>query len=280
MKTMRQVAGLAVASVALLVATSASLAQSDAAPSAVDKRAQIEQLLQSEFAARRETLDKLFQQIEQERKELKALSEALAVLGITTPEAALPPAAQRQSAQPPAAASSAPAPTSAPTQAQPVVPAVKAVPVPPVDAQPLTAPAKGSQDSARAFDAEDVDAVLRNDARFVNRSGQRWEFYYNSVRMRAVADSGADRVRVMAYIRPARRTKDSQLERALEANYASSADARYGISDGKIYAVYAHPLSALDGDQLRAGLTQVARLAETFGTTYTSGDVTYVGDES
>ena len=61
----------------------------------------------------------------------------------------------------------------------------------------------------------------------------------------------------------------------LIANYHSSLDARYAVSQGIVYSAFLHPLSTLADDQLASALRQVAALATTFGSTYSSGELMF-----
>lgn len=314
---MTHIRSLRAAAAALaLVAVCAPASQ---AQSADGQRNQIRALLQAEFNQRQQNLDNLLEQMQRERQELRALAEALRVLGIETPglAAAQAPSQQVQGVQPqagPAAPQGYGVQQAAPQAAQPVAPQPSApvvapapqgfaplpLPLPtqgqqtvqqPVQAQPQPTvqpqvapqqqpapqPVAVQQPEPQRMTPDAFDDALRQHGRFVNRSGNVWEFYFDNVRMRAVADAQADRMRISAYIRPARRTKESQLVRALEANFQSTQDARYSIEDDKLYALFAHPLSSLQPKQLHSGLREVANLAENFGTTYSAGSAEFGG---
>jgi hypothetical protein len=57
----------------------------------------------------------------------------------------------------------------------------------------------------------------------------------------------------------------------MQANFDSALDARYAIAEGRLWAVYIHPLSPLRDEQLISGVGQVVNAALTYGTLYTSG---------
>lgn len=82
-----------------------------------------------------------------------------------------------------------------------------------------------------------------------------------------------DRMRIVAPIAMAKNLNRRVLEILMEANFRSALDARYAISDGVIYAVFMHPISSLEPELLRSGLSQVVSLVKTFGTTFSSGDM-------
>ncbi|MEM7663010.1 MAG: hypothetical protein AAF292_12260 [Pseudomonadota bacterium] len=98
--------------------------------------------------------------------------------------------------------------------------------------------------------------------------------------MMTVFDENADRMRVISPIIPAENLPPELLERMLQANYDAVLDTRYAIANGQVWSVFIHPLSSLTDDQLLSGIAQTAIAVETFGTTFTSGIVTFGGGDS
>ena len=82
-------------------------------------------------------------------------------------------------------------------------------------------------------------------------------------------------MRLIATISPVSELTGEQVARILEANFHSALDARYATSRGYLYAAFIHPLSPLSDAELRSAVAQVANLARTFGTTYSSGELLY-----
>lgn len=85
------------------------------------------------------------------------------------------------------------------------------------------------------------------------------------------SDPQNDRMRLFAAIARAEDVDPRLHEVLLTANFHSSLDARYAISNGFIFSVFLHPISSLSPDLIRSSLGQVVSLVETFGTTYSSG---------
>ena len=74
---------------------------------------------------------------------------------------------------------------------------------------------------------------------------------------------------------------DSELLfRLLQANFDTALDARYSIARGVLWSLYLHPLGSLSDEQFLAAIGQVVNLASTFGTTYSSGALTFGGGDS
>ncbi|HBR51744.1 MAG TPA: hypothetical protein DEA71_16870 [Nitrospira sp.] len=105
-------------------------------------------------------------------------------------------------------------------------------------------------------------------------SGQ-WRFTYDGIDMAILTSVAHDRMRIIAPVGPEAEVTDQQRQRMLAANFHSALDARYATSNGIVYAAYLHPLSSLQQDEVRSALHQVAQLVKTFGTTYSSSDLSF-----
>ncbi len=95
-----------------------------------------------------------------------------------------------------------------------------------------------------------------------------------------VSDPRADRMRVMVPVRPADGLGAEELERMMQANFDTALDARYAVAKGVVWAAFIHPLGALGKEQLINGIGQTVNLAQTYGTLYTSGGLTFGGGDS
>ncbi|QDI74652.1 MULTISPECIES: hypothetical protein [Leisingera] len=95
-----------------------------------------------------------------------------------------------------------------------------------------------------------------------------------------VTDPAADRMRAMVPLRPAEGLTAEELMRMMQANFDTALDARYAVARGQLWAVFIHPLSALQKDQLISGLGQTVNIARTYGTLYTGGALQFGGGDS
>jgi hypothetical protein len=102
-------------------------------------------------------------------------------------------------------------------------------------------------------------------------------FRVEGVAIECISDVAHDRMRLIAAIAPVSKLTAEQVARVLEANFHSALDARYATSGGYLYAAFIHPLSPLTERELRSAALQVANLARSFGTTYSSGELVYGG---
>jgi len=96
----------------------------------------------------------------------------------------------------------------------------------------------------------------------------------------AIFDEASDRMRLMSPIAPVDVLDEALMYRMLQANYDSVLDARYGTAQNLVWSVFVHPLSSLNEGFLASALRQVHTSAETFGTTFSSGELVYGGGDS
>ena len=71
-----------------------------------------------------------------------------------------------------------------------------------------------------------------------------------------------------------------ELMRVMQANFDSALDARYAVAQGRLWATYIHPLSALEREQFLSALIQTVNIARTYGQTYSGGALTFGGGDS
>ena len=107
------------------------------------------------------------------------------------------------------------------------------------------------------------------------RAGPAFRFTIDDVPVLIVTDARADRMRAMVPIRSAEGLSDADLTRMMQANFDSALDARYAIAEGRVWAVFLHPLRALRRDQLISGIGQTVNVATSYGTAFSSGEMQF-----
>lgn len=227
------------------------------------KRAQVEALLQSEYAARRARLDDLFLQIENERRELKALDEALAVLGIATPAPGIVPAPEPVTLSPAAEPIEETAPE-----------AVAVVPqnAPAVPKQPVASEELGSVEPIALMDDQGFDAALRDTASLVKRLGNSWHFYYRGLDMKADLERGSDKLTVSSFVRFTSRVSNKKRRQAFAAVAQDGfTDSGYIVREDRIFAYYNTALADIQAGDVQAMLDRVTMLTKNFGQEQTRG---------
>ncbi|MEM7082548.1 MAG: hypothetical protein AAF465_07415 [Pseudomonadota bacterium] len=95
-----------------------------------------------------------------------------------------------------------------------------------------------------------------------------------------VYDESADRMRLMVPIAKASDLSDEALMRLMQANFDSALDARYAVAQGIVWGAFIHPLSSLTEKDFLLGIYQTVSVAETFGSSYSSGIMMFGGGDS
>ncbi len=104
------------------------------------------------------------------------------------------------------------------------------------------------------------------------------EFDFNNVRMYVISDRQHNRMRIVAPVAEYAKLTREELDAILVSNYHKSLDARYAVSEGVLYSAYIHPLAELNEGQVRSAVRQVSNLALSFGTDYSSGELSFSSD--
>lgn len=120
-----------------------------------------------------------------------------------------------------------------------------------------------------------IEDIIREAATKIEGDEGAWQFVYSGTRMMCIADLNFDRMRIIAPIIDQTDMTEEQMLSVLDANFHTALDARYATNEGILYSAFIHPLSALQNDQLRSALDQVANLVSTFGSTYQSTELTF-----
>ena len=136
-------------------------------------------------------------------------------------------------------------------------------------------PAQEAQSAAVPMTLERLAEIINKNTENVKAENTYFEFTLSGVSMACVTDPTNDRMRIVAPIMPASQLTDVQKKHMLEANFHSALDGRYGISNGVVYAAFIHPLSPLIEPEVKSALYQVSQLALTFGSTYSSGVMSF-----
>ena len=106
------------------------------------------------------------------------------------------------------------------------------------------------------------------------------EMTVSDIPVLVVADPVADRMRAMVPIRSADGLEAEELLRLMQANFDSALDARYAIAQGVLWSTFIHPLSSLEDAEFISAVAQTVTLAHSYGGSYSSGGLTFGGDDS
>ena len=122
---------------------------------------------------------------------------------------------------------------------------------------------------------DELEQVIEALADEVGGGGGMWHFAVGDVRMACFTDLRFDRMRIIAPILDTDDLTEAEKDAALEANFHSALDARYCVSNGVVYAAFIHPLSPLTARETSSAISQVANLVQTFGSTYSGGQLVF-----
>lgn len=111
--------------------------------------------------------------------------------------------------------------------------------------------------------------------KFEGESGA-WRGSYKEIPVMILTDPTHNRMRIMTPIKELNDPPEPQdMQRCMEANFASALDARYAFYRGYLWSVYVHPLNSLAESDLDSALSQVVTLAVTHGSEYSSGEAEF-----
>ncbi len=125
-----------------------------------------------------------------------------------------------------------------------------------------------------------MEKIIRKHVGDTEGSKGHITFIYKNIPLMCVSDVAHNRMRIIAPIDKSSNVSFPQIQLMMESNFHAALDARYATSNGILYAAFIHPLSSLTEEQIISALDQVATLALTFGTTYTSGGLIFNGGQN
>ena len=107
-----------------------------------------------------------------------------------------------------------------------------------------------------------------------------WQFTISERNVIIVTDVIHNRMRILSPVSKAKDIPAELLKRLMQANFDTALDARYAIARGIVWATFIHPLSTLHDRQFISAIGQTVNLALTFGTTFSSGGMSFGGGDS
>ncbi len=137
------------------------------------------------------------------------------------------------------------------------------------------APYEGTMTTARM---EEIIRRLDKDVK-VPRPGM-WQFTISERPVIIVTDVLNNRMRILSPVSQTEGIPEGLLKRLMQANFDTALDARYAIARGVIWATFIHPLKALHDRQFISAIGQTVNLVLTFGTTFSSGAMSFGGGDS
>jgi len=121
--------------------------------------------------------------------------------------------------------------------------------------------------------------ILEKEASAIEGEEGSWQVFIHGHVLLAVTDEANNRMRIFTPILEETELEAKQIKSMLIANFHTALDAKYSMFEGFVISIFTHPLKELTEGQLIDALKQVAKLAENFGTTYSSTDLIFGGIE-
>ncbi|MEM6642543.1 MAG: hypothetical protein AAF616_06160 [Bacteroidota bacterium] len=132
---------------------------------------------------------------------------------------------------------------------------------------------------AQSTTFNDLKLFLAQEATVVEESENTVQYEYDELTVYLIVDEVANRMRLISPIVEENKLADEDRSLLLSVNFDRALDAKYAISNGVLWSVYAHPLRELYRDQAVDAFKQVASLVFNYGTSYSSTDVVFGGGE-
>lgn len=107
----------------------------------------------------------------------------------------------------------------------------------------------------------------------------RWQLKIKNIVLFCITDTNYNRMRIVSPVIDAKRLDDKLKSAALIANFHSALDVKYAISDDILWSVFIHPLKELSEAQVKDAIKQVYNANITFGTTFSSTELVFPGNQ-
>lgn len=125
-----------------------------------------------------------------------------------------------------------------------------------------------------------MDEVIKALDSKATRTGNSWQFTLEERVMLVVTDATAGRMRIITPIALITDLPEGALQRLMQANFDTALDARYAVAQDLVWGAFLHPLDTLTQRDFASGILQTHSIGETFGTTFSSGAISYGGGDS
>lgn len=136
-----------------------------------------------------------------------------------------------------------------------------------------------SLSAQKGMNNKKMGKILEENASAIEGEAGAWQVFIHNHVLIVVTDEPNNRMRIFTPIMEESELEKKQLRNMLIANFHTALDAKYSIYEGFVISTFTHPLKELTEWQLVDALSQVAKLAENFGTTYSSTDLIFGGNQ-
>jgi hypothetical protein len=129
--------------------------------------------------------------------------------------------------------------------------------------------------AAEPMTQKEMESIFKGMGTDAEGEGGSVGITFKEVRVFLVSDPIHNRMRLLVPIAKYEDLNKAQVDAAMISNFHLALDARYAVSKGVLYSAFLHPLEELNKKQIQSAVRQVASLAITFGTTFSSGELSF-----
>ena len=125
---------------------------------------------------------------------------------------------------------------------------------------------------------ETLEKVITRMADTTAGQAGNWQFVVNDRLLVCLTDENNNRMRIISPVTDVAKLSEEEILNALVANFHTALDVKYAISDEVLWSVFIHPLKELSETQIEDAIIQVYNAAQTFGTAYSSTNLSFPGN--
>lgn len=131
--------------------------------------------------------------------------------------------------------------------------------------------------SAQNMDNTKLGELLTQHSDSIQGQSGNWRFAINDKLFICLTDTNNNRMRIISPITEVATVDEQVLKNCLTANFHTALDVKYAISDDILWSVFIHPLKELSDAQVIDAIAQVYNANYTFGTIYSSTNLSFPG---
>ena len=124
-----------------------------------------------------------------------------------------------------------------------------------------------------------MEEILKSNSSEIKGTLGNWEAYVGNRTVYVITDEAHNRMRIISPIIKINELGNQELTLLLEANFDRALDAKYSIYKEVVWATFTHPLKELTSGQFVDALHQVVNLVNNYGTSFSSMDLIFGGDD-
>lgn len=129
--------------------------------------------------------------------------------------------------------------------------------------------------AAQEMNNEELGKIIYVVADSLRGKAGNWQFVIKDRLLICVTDETNNRMRIMSPIIEQKKLAYTDMLKVMEANFHTTLDVKYAISNDLLWSVFIHPLRELSKEQVVDAISQVYVAAMTYGTTYNSTGLSF-----